>query len=59
MVVEELDITDSASIDRVVAKLIADHPGLTVLINNAASCNRTRPPAKSMTRSWFPPSRQI
>ncbi|HEY4144591.1 SDR family oxidoreductase [Pinirhizobacter sp.] len=31
----ELDITDPASIDRVAAKLIADHPGLNVLINNA------------------------
>ena len=31
----ELDINDPASIDRVAAKLIADHPGLNVLINNA------------------------
>jgi uncharacterized oxidoreductase len=31
----ELDITDPRSIDRVAAKLIADHPGLNVLINNA------------------------
>jgi uncharacterized oxidoreductase len=31
----ELDITDPTSIDRVSAKLIADHPGLNVLINNA------------------------
>lgn len=31
----ELDITDPASIDRVAAKLIADHPDLNVLINNA------------------------
>jgi uncharacterized oxidoreductase len=31
----ELDITDPASIDRVAAKLITDHPGLNVLINNA------------------------
>ena len=31
----ELDITDPASIDRVAATLIADHPELNVLINNA------------------------
>jgi uncharacterized oxidoreductase len=31
----ELDITDPASIDRVAARLIADHPDLNVLINNA------------------------
>ena len=31
----ELDITDPASIDRVAAKLIADHPSLNVVINNA------------------------
>jgi uncharacterized oxidoreductase len=31
----ELDITDPASIERVAAKLVAEHPGLNVLINNA------------------------
>src|SRR5712692_10875451 len=31
----ELDITDPASINRVAAKLIAEHPDLNVLINNA------------------------
>ena len=31
----ELDITDPASIESVAAKLIADHPELNVLINNA------------------------
>lgn len=31
----ELDITDPASIDRAATKLIADHPELNVLINNA------------------------
>ena len=31
----ELDITDPSSIDSVAEKLIADHPGLNVLINNA------------------------
>ena len=31
----ELDITDPASIRRVAAKLVADHPDLNVLINNA------------------------
>lgn len=31
----ELDITDPASIERVAAKLIVDHPDLNVLINNA------------------------
>src|SRR6202166_1761217 len=31
----ELDITDPTSIDRVAAKLIAEHPDLNVLINNA------------------------
>ena len=31
----ELDITDPASIENVAAKLIADHPELNVLINNA------------------------
>lgn len=31
----ELDITDPASINRAAAKLIADHPELNVLINNA------------------------
>src|SRR6202795_633422 len=31
----ELDITDPASISRVAAKLIAEHPDLNVLINNA------------------------
>ena len=31
----ELDITDPRNIDRVAAKLITDHPGLNVLINNA------------------------
>src|SRR5260370_26379062 len=34
MVAVELDITDPASIDRVSARLIADHPALNVLINN-------------------------
>ncbi|MDB5479163.1 MAG: short-chain dehydrogenase [Caulobacteraceae bacterium] len=31
----ELDITDPASIDQAAARLIADHPDLNVLINNA------------------------
>ena len=31
----ELDITDPASIERVASQLIADHPELNVLINNA------------------------
>ena len=31
----ELDITDPVSIDAVVARLVADHPELNVLINNA------------------------
>ena len=31
----ELDITDPASIDAVAAKLLAEHPALNVLINNA------------------------
>jgi short-subunit dehydrogenase involved in D-alanine esterification of teichoic acids len=31
----ELDISDPASIERVAAKLVADHPELNVLINNA------------------------
>lgn len=31
----ELDITDPASIQRVAAQLVADYPGLNVLINNA------------------------
>jgi len=31
----ELDITDPTSIDRVAAKLLAEHPDLNVLINNA------------------------
>src|ERR1700731_2808688 len=31
----ELDITDPASIDRAAAQLIAEHPDLNVLINNA------------------------
>jgi uncharacterized oxidoreductase len=31
----ELDVTDPASIDATAAKLIADHPDLNVLINNA------------------------
>src|SRR3984893_1614319 len=31
----ELDITDPRSIDRIAAKLITDHPGLNILINNA------------------------
>jgi uncharacterized oxidoreductase len=35
MVAVELDITDPASIDRVAARLIADHPDLNVLFNNA------------------------
>ena len=35
MVAFELDIADPASVDVVVAKLIAEHPGLNVLINNA------------------------
>jgi uncharacterized oxidoreductase len=35
MVAVELDITNPASIDAVAAKLIADHPDLNVLINNA------------------------
>jgi uncharacterized oxidoreductase len=35
MVAVELDITDPAGIDAVAARLIADHPDLNVLINNA------------------------
>jgi uncharacterized oxidoreductase len=35
MVAIELDITDPANIDRVAARLIAEHPDLNVLINNA------------------------
>ena len=35
MVAVELDITDPASIDRVAAELIRDHPALNVVINNA------------------------
>jgi uncharacterized oxidoreductase len=35
MVAVELDITDPASIDRVAARLIAEHPDLNVLLNNA------------------------
>jgi uncharacterized oxidoreductase len=34
MVAVELDITDPASIDRVAARLIANHPDLNVLFNN-------------------------
>lgn len=35
MVAVELDITDPASIDRVAARLVAEHPDLNVLFNNA------------------------
>jgi uncharacterized oxidoreductase len=35
MVAVELDITDPASIDRAAGRLIADHPDLNVLFNNA------------------------
>ena len=35
MAAVELDITDLASIGAVAARLIADHPDLNVLINNA------------------------
>jgi uncharacterized oxidoreductase len=35
MAAVELDITDPASIDRAAARLIADHPNLNVLFNNA------------------------
>ncbi|SFU26597.1 SDR family oxidoreductase [Paraburkholderia aspalathi] len=35
MVAIELDIADAASIERVAAQLITDHPDLNVLINNA------------------------
>jgi len=35
MVAIELDITNPASIDRAAARLIADHPDLNVLFNNA------------------------
>jgi uncharacterized oxidoreductase len=35
MVAVEIDVTDPSSIDRIAAKLIADHPDLNVLINNA------------------------
>ncbi len=35
MTAVELDITDPASIDRAAARLIADHPNLNVLFNNA------------------------
>src|ERR1700722_19540291 len=35
MLAVELDITDPASIASVAARLIADHPDLNVLINNA------------------------
>ena len=35
MVAVELDIADPANIDRVAAGLVADHPDLNVLINNA------------------------
>jgi uncharacterized oxidoreductase len=31
----ELDITDPATVDRTASRLIAEHPGLNVLINNA------------------------
>jgi short-subunit dehydrogenase involved in D-alanine esterification of teichoic acids len=40
MAAVELDVTDPASIDRVTARLIADHPDLNVLFNNAASPRR-------------------
>lgn len=35
MVAVELDITDAASIEKVAAQLMAEHPGLNVVINNA------------------------
>src|SRR5271156_402068 len=35
MAAVELDITDPASIDRAAAQLIAEHPDLNVLFNNA------------------------
>ena len=35
MVAVELDVTDPASINAVAARLVADHPALNVLINNA------------------------
>jgi uncharacterized oxidoreductase len=35
MAAVELDVTDPASIDRVATRLIADHPNLNVLFNNA------------------------
>src|ERR1700731_1097921 len=46
----ELDITDPTSINRVATKLIGEHPDLNVLINNAGSCNPTRPPVRSTMR---------
>ena len=38
----ELDIADPASIDRAAARLIAEHPDLNVLINNAGIMERDR-----------------
>ena len=35
MVAVELDVTDPVSINAVAARLVADHPALNVLINNA------------------------
>lgn len=46
----ELDITDPTSIDQVAAKLIAEHPDLNVLINNAGIMQPARPPVRSTTR---------
>src|ERR1700740_2627083 len=51
MAAVELDVTDPASIDRVTARLIADHPDLNVLFNNAASARRASVTTRASTVS--------
>jgi NAD(P)-dependent dehydrogenase (short-subunit alcohol dehydrogenase family) len=53
----ELDIADPDSIERVATKLIAEHPDLNVLINNAADkkVGETIPEVIWANRMFIPP----
>jgi uncharacterized oxidoreductase len=54
----ELDIDDPASIDRAAKKLIADHPDVNVLINNAGIMQESRTGrSRSIGTRWKPSRR--
>ena len=58
MAAVELDITDPTSINQVAAKLIAEHPDLNVLINNAGIMQPDAASGRRTASRKYAPSRR-